>query len=389
MDLAKIDGFMLDTARLLGSELVAISTGDEFKAAVLLWARAWQQKPHCSLPDDDRVLASFAMVPRAKWAKIRNVAMRGFVLCSDGRWYHRVLAEDAKRANVAVQRRRAAKAKWENGEIVPDNREKRSQRLAAARVKGTHTAEEWSAMLSVFSHRCVKCGAAGKIVKDHITPIYQGGSDGIDNLQPMCVSCNYAKGPNATDHRDDACTGWLDRLQKCLQNACKMPAKCLQNACKMPPIDGTGRERDESKKEKEAASPPARDPRFGMVYQGLERILDHSAFDGSRIHAWLAAGADPELDIFPAVRRVHKRNGPGPPKPLKYFDGAIADALASRTQALPPGTASTPRTAASNRHEAVRQACAAFDAYAAGNASENQRDRAGDTTALPASPGDR
>lgn len=106
IDLSKLDGFMLDTVRLLGSELVAISTGDEFKAAVLLWCRAWKQRPACSLPNDERILASFAGVPVAKWKKVRAVAMRGFIRCSDGRWYHKVLAEDAKRAWDALVRRR-------------------------------------------------------------------------------------------------------------------------------------------------------------------------------------------------------------------------------------------------------------------------------------------
>lgn len=108
IDLSKIDGFMLDTVRLLGSELVAISTGEEFKAAVLLWARSWHQRPAASLPDDDRVLASFAMVPAARWKKVKPIALRGFVKCSDGRLYHRVLAEDAVRAWGRVLQRRAA-----------------------------------------------------------------------------------------------------------------------------------------------------------------------------------------------------------------------------------------------------------------------------------------
>ncbi len=59
-DVSKLDGFMLDTAKLLGSELWALSTGDEFKAAVALWCRAWHQVPAGSLPDDDTVLCSFA-----------------------------------------------------------------------------------------------------------------------------------------------------------------------------------------------------------------------------------------------------------------------------------------------------------------------------------------
>ncbi len=105
IDLSKLDGFMLDTARLLGSELVALATGDEFKAAVVLWCRAWKQRPAASLPNDEKVLAAFAMVPPAKWRKIRDMALRGFVECSDGRLYHPVLAADALRAAEAMRKR--------------------------------------------------------------------------------------------------------------------------------------------------------------------------------------------------------------------------------------------------------------------------------------------
>jgi uncharacterized protein YdaU (DUF1376 family) len=125
VDLSKLAGFMLDTRRLLGSELVAISSGDEFKAAVLLWCRAWQQ-PRCSLPDDDRILASFAGVPLSRWPKIREVAMHGFVKCSDGRWYHRVLSTDAVRADrMAKQRREAIQKRWAklNGRPTNDHTE--------------------------------------------------------------------------------------------------------------------------------------------------------------------------------------------------------------------------------------------------------------------------
>jgi hypothetical protein len=49
----------MDVVRLLDSDLFALSTGDEFKAALALWCKAWLQVPAASLPDDDRVLAIY------------------------------------------------------------------------------------------------------------------------------------------------------------------------------------------------------------------------------------------------------------------------------------------------------------------------------------------
>lgn len=96
-DVSGMDGFMLDTDKLMASELWALSTGEEFKAAIGLWCRAWKQKPAGSLPNDSKVLAAFSGAgPR--WAKVKDVALRGFILCSDGRLYHKTLCEDVHRA---------------------------------------------------------------------------------------------------------------------------------------------------------------------------------------------------------------------------------------------------------------------------------------------------
>lgn len=54
------------------------------------------------------------------------------------------------------------------------------------------------------------------------------------------------------------------------------------------------------------------------------------AGDALHIHAWLAGGMDPDLDIIPCVRTVlAKRNGV-PPSKLRYFDGAIAEWYSNR-----------------------------------------------------------
>jgi Protein of unknown function (DUF1376) len=106
MDVSGLDCFQLNTEKLMASELWAIASGDEFKAAVGLWCRAWKQKPAGSLPNDERVLAAFSG-NAANWKKIRDVALHGFVLCSDGRLYHETLSADVARAATAKADRKA------------------------------------------------------------------------------------------------------------------------------------------------------------------------------------------------------------------------------------------------------------------------------------------
>lgn len=100
--------------RLIDSDLFLMSTGDEFKAALALWWASWKQVPAASLPDDDRLLAGLARVDLKRWTKIKPVALRGFVLCDDGRLYHSVVAEKAAEAWAARIRNRAKAAKrWD------------------------------------------------------------------------------------------------------------------------------------------------------------------------------------------------------------------------------------------------------------------------------------
>lgn len=94
-------GFMpLDVRRLRDSKIAANASGDEFRAAVLLWCAAWHQKPAASLPDDDVELSQLAGYGRVvrEWRKVRDGALHGWVKCSDGRLYHPVIAEKANEA---------------------------------------------------------------------------------------------------------------------------------------------------------------------------------------------------------------------------------------------------------------------------------------------------
>ena len=99
-DLREFPFMPLDVVRLRDSDIAAVSTGDEFRCAVILWCASWHQIPAASLPDDDVVLSQLAGFGRVvkEWKKVRSGALRGWVKCSDGRLYHPVVAEKANEA---------------------------------------------------------------------------------------------------------------------------------------------------------------------------------------------------------------------------------------------------------------------------------------------------
>lgn len=108
LDLRDFPWMPLEVGRLRDSDLVVLASGDAFRAAVLLWCASWHQVPAASLPNDDRLLANLAGYGRDLdgWAAVRNDAMRGFVECSDGRFYHPVLAEKAIEAESHREKQR-------------------------------------------------------------------------------------------------------------------------------------------------------------------------------------------------------------------------------------------------------------------------------------------
>lgn len=90
-DLRGMPYMPFDLVRLFDSDLYALSTGDEFKAAFTLWGKSFYQIPAGSLPADDRLLEHLSGA--RKWKAVRDMALRGWVKCSDGRLYHQTVAE--------------------------------------------------------------------------------------------------------------------------------------------------------------------------------------------------------------------------------------------------------------------------------------------------------
>lgn len=60
--------------------------------------------------------------------------------------------------------------------------------------------KQWEGLLKKFNYACVNCGSTKHICIDHIIPLSRGGSNTINNVQPLCRSCNSRKS-NATPDR--------------------------------------------------------------------------------------------------------------------------------------------------------------------------------------------
>lgn len=94
----------------------------------------------------------------------------------------------------------------ENGKISHSKAQNRRRALLQG-SPSTYTADEWKALLTFYGNTCLCCGIKGKDTKigqltaDHVIPLSQGGTNSIDNIQPLCKPCNLSKGTRTIDYR--------------------------------------------------------------------------------------------------------------------------------------------------------------------------------------------
>ena len=83
--------------------------------------------------------------------------------------------------------------------------ERRYSSIRRTRKKGaggSYTKEEWNALLDATGHQCLCCGMTGvNLTADHVIPVSCGGTSNIDNIQPLCKSCNSKKHAKTIDYR--------------------------------------------------------------------------------------------------------------------------------------------------------------------------------------------
>ena len=79
------------------------------------------------------------------------------------------------------------------------------KKMERRNIKGSHTLEQWKLLKEYYHYICLCCKQQEpdiKLEEDHIIPLSKGGSDNIENIQPLCRSCNARKFTKNIDYRD-------------------------------------------------------------------------------------------------------------------------------------------------------------------------------------------
>jgi 5-methylcytosine-specific restriction endonuclease McrA len=104
---------------------------------------------------------------------------------------------EAYRAKRRAHRREYSRLHPEQNAQNFNNRRARLQQ-----VGGSLTSREWKKLCKHYNYTCLCCKKQVpeiKLTVDHVIPLCKGGANSIENIQPLCQSCNSKKHRNIID----------------------------------------------------------------------------------------------------------------------------------------------------------------------------------------------
>lgn len=369
-DVKGMPSMLLDVDRLIESDTAMMANDSEFRAAFYLWARSWKQSPAGSLPNDDRILASLSGMGE-RWPKVRDVALRGWVLCSDGRLYHPVvvekviLASEGRQKNKdrteAARQARAARrpgAQVSHGATTDDVTSSVTENVAAHATGSKYKVE----VEASYPSDTQPAACAGTLTKADKGP---RGTRLPEAWQPSAEDVAYAEQQGLDPNREAAKfrNHWLSQGGK---GACKIDWRrtwqnwCLESADRKQ--RRTGPQLAATNERPQPTLPALFDPPEAWLHLTAESETDskgvthpvvnghylevavRSACEAAGIHdpayrpdvqtvaRWLQDGFDVE-HIRAAIRRVASRTGYAPKSSLTYFDRPVRETPRDRMRA--------------------------------------------------------
>lgn len=87
-------------------------------------------------------------------------------------------------------------SRWKGGFSAAKSARRRARLEANG---GSHTNGEWETLKARYNWTCPACKKGEpeiKLTRDHIVSLMEGGSDNIENIQPLCMRCNVKKRTN-------------------------------------------------------------------------------------------------------------------------------------------------------------------------------------------------
>ena len=146
--------------------------------------------------------------------QLARVKRSAHFFCSSEHWREFIKANPPKRPELykmlAVLFKGEKSPRWKGGKeaskiVSKAWRERNYDRLMVLKANrrarqrnapGSFTLEEWVAKKAEFGNCCAHCRrpeSEVKLTRDHIIPLIKGGWNSIDNIAPLCLSCNCHK----------------------------------------------------------------------------------------------------------------------------------------------------------------------------------------------------
>lgn len=113
----------------------------------------------------------------------------------------KIREKDRRYYQKNLEKIQAARRQWRQEN--PEKARVAEHKRRANKAKVPQIPYDFKAIRAHYGNICLRCKRPKDLTIDHVLPISRGGADTSENIQPLCQSCNSAKGVHATDYRPD------------------------------------------------------------------------------------------------------------------------------------------------------------------------------------------